>query len=142
MYVNSIFIRAQTLHSQLEVLRLPTDELIVRFLSELLEFQRQEVERERQLGTLEVSTCYNKDESAVEVTVVKGEKFPISNKHGNLHLHSHHSTVPSFNLPIISGSFVQLSLLPLSVFPKSGGLFITSTQRKTVDPVYEQMFKM
>ena len=95
------------LYSQLEVLRLPTDELILRFLSELLEFQRREFERERPLGTLEINMCYNKEESAVEVTVVKGEKFPISNRNGNLvidldsHSHRYNPPPPSNLTPLM-----------------------------------------
>ena len=37
-----------------------------------------------ELGMLEICVCYDKEESAVKVTVIKGERFPISNKNGNL----------------------------------------------------------
>ena len=134
------------LYSQLEILRLPTDQLILRFLSELLEFQRREFERERPLGTLEINLSYNKVESVVEVTVLKGEKFPINGKL-MIDLDSHsrrYNLSPSLqpHSTDISGSFVQLSVSPPAAFANSKGLFITSTQKKTVDPVYDQVFKM
>ena len=70
----------------MDVLRLPTDQLILRFLSELAEFQHRELEGDKQLGTLtlRVGVCHNKNESMVEVCVLKGENLPGMSRNGTL----------------------------------------------------------
>ena len=66
----------------MEVLHLPTDELILRLLSEWVEFQHREMEGDRQLGTLNVSVCHNLEESVVEVKAMKGQGLPTKNGSG------------------------------------------------------------
>lgn len=71
----------------MDVLRLPTDELILRFLSELAEVQRRELEDEKEegskeFGSLHASVSYLKEEMMVEVNVIKGESLPSSSKNG------------------------------------------------------------
>ena len=66
----------------MDVLRLPTDELILRFLSELVEIQRRELEDEKEFGSLHASVSYLKEETMVEVNVMKGESLPSSSKNG------------------------------------------------------------
>ena len=79
----------QRLFSQLDVLRLSTEELIRRFLSEFVEIQRRELEGEKEeggsgqgLGSLHTSVCYLKEETVVEVNVIKGEGLPSTSKNG------------------------------------------------------------
>ena len=73
----------------MDVLRLSTDDLIRRFLSEFAEVQRRELEGEKEeggggqgLGSLHVSVSYLKEETMVEVNVIKGEGLPSTSKHG------------------------------------------------------------
>ena len=71
----------------MDVLRLPTDELILRFLSEFVEVQRREMEDEKEesskeFGSLHASVSYLKEEMMVEVDVIKGESLPSLSKNG------------------------------------------------------------
>ena len=72
----------------MDVLRLSTDDLIHRFLSEFVEVQCRELEGEKEegggqgLGSLHVSVSYLKEEMMVEVNVIKGEGLPSMSKHG------------------------------------------------------------
>ena len=72
----------------MDVLRLSTDDLILRFLSEFVEVQRRELEGEKEeasgLGSLHISVCYLKDKSMIEVTVIKGESLPSMGKNGEI----------------------------------------------------------
>ena len=67
----------QTLFSKLDILRLPTDKLVLRFFSDLAQRQCQEIERGRaEYGTLLISVGYLKHKSVVEVDVIHGKKLP------------------------------------------------------------------
>ena len=72
----------------MDVLRLSTDNLILHFLSEFVEIQRRELEGEKEegsgLGSLHISVCYLKEESMVEVNVIKGESLPSMGKNGEI----------------------------------------------------------
>ena len=65
-----------------------TDNLILHFLSEFVEVQRRELEGEKEegsgLGSLHISVCYLKEESMVEVNVIKGESLPSMGKNGEI----------------------------------------------------------
>ena len=65
-----------------------TDNLILHFLSEFVEIQRRELEGEKEegsgLGSLHISVCYLKEESMVEVNVIKGESLPSMGKNGEI----------------------------------------------------------
>ena len=67
----------QTLYSKLDILRLPTDKLILRFFSDLAQLQREEKERgKEEFGTLLISVGYLKQNSVVDVDVIQGKGFP------------------------------------------------------------------
>lgn len=66
----------------MDVLRLPTDDLILRFLSEFVEIQHRELEGEKEFGLLHASVCYLKEETMVEVNIIKGEDLPSPSKNG------------------------------------------------------------
>lgn len=73
----------QELDSKLDILRLPTDDLILRFFSDLAKRQRDEIEQERaSLGTLLISVGYRKEDSIVEVDVIQGKGLPGLDKSG------------------------------------------------------------
>ena len=75
----------QTLYSKLDILRLPTDKLILRFFSDLAQLQREEKERgKEELGTLLISVGYLKQSSMVEVDVIQGRRLPGLDKSGEL----------------------------------------------------------
>lgn len=77
----------QTLYSKLDILRLPTDKLILRFFSDLAQRQCDEMEREKtEFGTLLISVGYLTGESVVEVDVIQGKGLPGLDKTGGSRL--------------------------------------------------------
>lgn len=77
-------ISLQTLFLKLDILRLPTDELILRFFSDLVQLQSHEFEGEKKLGTFHISVCYIKEESVVEVKDIQGKGLPGLGRSGML----------------------------------------------------------
>ena len=74
----------QALLAKLDILRLPTDKLILRFFSELAQNQAKEIRsRKNELGTLLVSVGYSKKNS-VEVDIIQGNKLPGLDKTGEI----------------------------------------------------------
>ena len=73
----------QALHSKLEILRLSTDELTCRYISDLVQLQskHEETDSEDVTGTLHFSVAYFKEKSTVEATILQGISLPPS--HGN-----------------------------------------------------------
>ena len=61
----------QILRSKLNILRMPTNQLIVHFYSELMKHQREETGKGGGLGEMIVSVGYIKEVSAIEVIVVQ-----------------------------------------------------------------------
>ena len=75
----------QALLAKLDILRLPTDKLILRFFSELAQNQSKEIRhRKNELGTLLVSVGYSKKNSVVEVDIIQGNKLPGLDKTGEI----------------------------------------------------------
>ena len=75
--------RPQTLCAKLDILRLPTEKLILRFFSDLAQRQSDEVESGKaELGTLLISVGYLKQSSVVEVDVIQGKNLPGLDKTG------------------------------------------------------------
>lgn len=110
---------------QLEILALPTHDVILRFQSELVKQQASAVEKraEQKYGTLTFSVGYLRDKGAVEVTIIQGQKLPGLDKNG------------------LSDPFVELSLQPEETFPESSEKqFRTTVQKQTLDPFYNEEF--
>ena len=61
----------QKVKARLDILRLPTGQLIDHFYSDLLQHQQEENGKEKRVGELVVSVGYIKETSAVEVNVVQ-----------------------------------------------------------------------
>ena len=61
----------------MDILRLPTEKLILRFFSDLAQRQLDEVKSGKaELGTLLISIGYLKQSSVVDIDVLQGENFP------------------------------------------------------------------
>ncbi len=66
----------QSLKSKLDILGMPTDQLIVLFYSDFLERQQEQSKTEKlKYGELVVSAGFIKGSSAIEVTVIHGENM-------------------------------------------------------------------
>ena len=77
------FFFLQALNSRLDVLRQPTDTLILRFFSELAQCQSDVIEKGKaDLGTLLISVGYHKGKSLVEVDIIQGKNLPGLDKTG------------------------------------------------------------
>ena len=73
----------QTLYTKLDILRLPTEKLILRFFSDLAQRQHEEVESGKaELGTLLFSVGYLKQSSVIEVDIIQGKNLPGLDKTG------------------------------------------------------------
>ena len=71
------------LYSKLDIRRQTTNELILRFFSDLSRCQQDEIEKGKmELGTLLISVGYIKGESIVEVDVIQGRNLPGLDKTG------------------------------------------------------------
>lgn len=74
---NIIAYLLQTLYSKLDILRSPTEKLVLHFFSDLAKHQCQEMEQGKtELGTLLISVGYLKQSSVVEVDVIQAKKLP------------------------------------------------------------------
>ena len=74
---HNIIAYLQTLYSKLDILRSPTEKLVLHFFSDLAKRQYQEMKHGKaQLGTLLISVGYLKQSSIVEVDVIQAEKLP------------------------------------------------------------------
>ena len=77
---------SQTLYSKLDILRLPTRDLTLRFFTDLAQRQEAEVDKgTAALGTLLVSIGYLKQDAVVEVDVIQGKGLPGLDKSGMQH---------------------------------------------------------
>ena len=75
----------QTLLNQLDVLRLPTIDLIPRFFHELAQRQESAVKgSEKPFGNLLLTVSYLRDQSAVNVNIIQAQKLPGLDKSGKL----------------------------------------------------------
>ena len=67
----------------MDILRLPTEELILRFFSDLARRQADEIQKgDAKLGTLLISVGYLKQDAVVEVDVIQGKSLPGMDKSG------------------------------------------------------------
>ena len=69
-----INVALQSLKSKLDILGMPTDQLIVHFYSDFLDHQQKQSKAEK-FGELLVSAGFVKESSAIEVTVIHGENM-------------------------------------------------------------------
>lgn len=66
----------QSLKSKLDILGMPTDQLIILFYSDFLDHQQKQSKAEKlKFGELLVSAGFVKGSSAIEVTVIHGENM-------------------------------------------------------------------
>ena len=73
----------QALYTKLDILRLPTEKLILRFFSDLAQRQHEEVKSGKaELGTLLISVGYLKQSSVMEVDIIHGKSLPGLDKSG------------------------------------------------------------
>ena len=125
---------------------MPTEKLILHFFSDLAQHQREEVESGKaELGTLLISVGYLKQSSLVEVDVIQGKNLPGFRdmyKSGLLKKPFCYNTSLSIYLGL-SDPFVQLTLMPSWIFSESSGkCFKTTVQRRTLNPFFNETFKL
>ena len=71
------------MYSKLDILRLPTSDLTLRFFSDLAQRQCAELDKgTASLGTLLVSVGYLREKAVVEVDVIQGAGLPGLDKSG------------------------------------------------------------
>lgn len=135
----------QLVELKLRLLQTPTHRLIDMFYTELVERQDSAAKAENSpLGTLDLIVAYLKDKEAVEVTVVQARSLPEVSKHRkqSLKMMLWYGIISMCNAGQ-SDPFVELSLVPDSVFSKTSHThFRTSPQKRTLCPVFSTEFLM
>ena len=69
--------------SELNLLKMQSDDLTLRFFSDLVHFQQEKVKKhENKLGELLVSLRYDKEKSSLHVHVIQGKNLPVMDRVG------------------------------------------------------------
>lgn len=66
---------------------MPTDKLVLRYLSDLAQYQSGKLDESKTFGTLQFSVAYFKEKSVVEVNILQGMNLPSLDSNGTSDIH-------------------------------------------------------